>query len=134
MMTTKKLTAAPEKPETRHLTTEEAVKFFDMILTQWVLLDQLDNLSYTSFYRHKIKMLAKQLVIELERSICARHADIYGIQDEAFHNLLQHKKEVIRKISVLKPELQAGFNELLSEYLNAPELVMHRNGIRITEN
>lgn len=133
-MKKKKLTVFPASPPQRHLTTEEAVQVFDLILTQWVLIGQLDKLEHTSFYRHRLKMCAKQLLSEIESSLGSGIADIYGIQDEAFHNLLEHKKEVITKISTLRPELQAGFNELLSEYLNAPELVMHRNGIRVEGN
>jgi hypothetical protein len=44
---------------------------------------------------------------------------------------LMDRKNLMKEISCIRPEYKLGLAELLNQFNNAPELILHRNGIKI---
>jgi len=118
------------KSKPRNFTKEESLLVLNMIVVKWELLTLLDELKHTAIYRHKIKMLVNQLLGELTSELSGGILDMWGVEDEALYELMETQKSIIQQISKLRPDLQFGLNELMKHFFNAPELVLHRNGIK----
>lgn len=110
----------------------QSLVVLNAILACYEHLECMDAIQDTTYYRQSLKVKTKAVLEELEKQSLAI-GDVIGIDNEALSNLMQHKKELIHKISKLRPEEKSGVNALLDEYLKAPELTLHRLGIKIID-
>lgn len=114
------------------LNEKESICVLNAILSGYEFKENLDAIQQTTFYRTSLKNKLNLLMPELEKAT-ESIADVIGIDNEALLNLMVHKKELIKKISVMRPEHQSGVNALLEEYFRAPELILHRLGIKVID-
>lgn len=114
----------------KQITEKEAIACLNAIFSGWQLLECLDVIADTSLYRHSLKLRMRQLMPELEKLV-DEIAMFFDVDPHAMNNLIEHKKELNLKIIAMRPENQAGLNELLAAFFNAPELTLHRLGIKI---
>jgi len=110
----------------------QSLVVLNAILACYEHLECMDAIQDTTYYRQSLKVKTKAVLEELEKHSLAI-GDVMGIDDETLRNLMLHKKQLIEKISKLKPEHKSGVNALLDEYLKAPELTLHRLGIKIID-
>lgn len=118
------------KPKPREFTKEESLLVLNMIVAKWGLLTLLDEFKNTRIYRHRTKMLANQLSDELTAQLSGGILDVWGLEDEALYSLMETQRSIIQQVARLSPDLHYGLNELMKQFFNAPELVLHRNGIK----
>ena len=113
------------------LNEEESIAALNCILVGYEHLECLDRIAKTTYFNQEVKLRVNQLNKALINVAGKGLSEIWGCDDTAMFNLLEHKKQLIEKISTLRPELQSGVDVLLDEYFSAPALTLHRLGIRI---
>ena len=111
------------------LTEQEAIAVLNSIFTGWQFLELLDQISDTSIYRQGLKQKVNLLMPDLQKFV-DEITIFFDVDSSAMNNLMEHKRELAMKICALRPETQAGLNELLAMFFNAPELTVHRLGIK----
>lgn len=116
------------------ITEQEGIFCLVCLLHAAGLLDCLDKIDGTDFYRHEIKQAVKKLQPLLEKYVGAPMADIFKVDADALQGMYEHKKALTVKIAAYRPEVHAGLNELINVYLQQPELTLHRLGIVVPEN
>lgn len=117
-------------PPEKRITEEEAVACLLSLFSGWQMVELMDRISETSLYRHSLKQKVKLMMPELEKHT-DNIAELFGVDTAALNNLFEHRKGLAIKLCDLRPELQAGLNEVLECFFNAPELTMHRLGLKI---
>lgn len=110
----------------------QSLLVLNAILACYEHLECMDAIQETTYYRQSLKIKTKAVIGELEKQSMAI-GDVIGIDNEALSNLMAHKKELITKIAKIRPEQKSGVNALLEAYLAAPELTLHRLGIKIID-
>lgn len=106
----------------------QSVYCLNTLLVAYELLESLDIVKQTNYYKQSLKNKVNLLMPELEKY----SEDIkllWGVDDNTMYQLLNDKKELIKKIASIRPEQKSGLNELLNQFFSTPELVLHRNGI-----
>jgi len=114
------------------LNERQSIAVLNAILVGYEHLACMDAITETAYFKQALKMKVKAVTEELERTTTAL-ADVMGLDDIALFNLMEHKKELMQKIALLRPEHKSGLNVLLDMYISAPELLLHRLGIKIID-
>jgi len=114
----------------QQLTEQESVNCLNALLVGYEFLEILDNVKNTILYKHKMKTIINSLMPELEKH-CNNLELLFGVDDATMFNLISDKQKMMKETALLRPEYKIGFFTLLNDYINAPELVLHRNGIKI---
>ena len=131
MISNLKLKANESLKSSCFLNEEESIAALNCILVGYEHLECLDRIAKTTYFNQEVKLRVNQLNKALINVAGKGLSEIWGCDDTAMFNLLEHKKQLIEKISTLRPELQSGVDVLLDEYFSAPALTLHRLGIRI---
>ena len=118
---------------------ETYVALLNLLIASEFILSCNDELKHTTAYRHSLKQKLRMLEPELEKIIDNDFALIWGVDDEALYNLQHNFRNFIQQFHIDKfkthsPELIAGFGALLEQFHQMPELVLHRNGIKIVQS
>lgn len=116
----------------RNLNEQESIDVLNCILVGYEHLECLDRIENT-FYRHEVKMRVRALKLVLERIAPDGLEQVAGIDNVALFNLMEHKKQLMKKIATLRPEHKSGFNALLDEYLKNPEQLLSKLEIEIID-
>lgn len=119
-----------ETTKSSELSQQEASTCLNALLTGYQLLECLDGVQETTLYRHGLKVKLKALLPELEK-FSEGVSDIWGVEDSTMYELMRGRKELVKQIVLLRPELQNGLNELVKQFVMMPELFLKRNGIKI---
>ena len=126
------LLAVKESRANKFLSPEESIAVLNALLTGYEYLETLDKIRNTTLYKNLLKQKINTLQKELEVQAINLN-EIVDIDNEALFNYMEHKKELMKKIAVLKPELKGGLNHVLDEFFNDPELTIRRLGIEIID-
>ena len=113
----------------KNLTEQESIHCLNSLLVGCELLELLDKIKEFTIFRHSLKQKLNQLIPELEKH-CDNLELITGEDDEIMFTLMD-RKNLMKEISCIRPEYKLGLAELLNQFNNAPELILHRNGIKI---
>jgi hypothetical protein len=111
-------------------TSQECIWAMNSWLTSLELIDLIDKLHGTCLWRQELKVVLSKALKVLEKYANGVE-NITGVDDEAMFSLMDWKKELVRQISNVRMEDQAGLAVLISEYFKAPELTLHRLGITL---
>ncbi len=117
-------------------TAEEYSSMLNLLIAANFVLECNDNLKRTNSYRQNLKMKLKQLEPELIKIIDTDLNYLWGADDPVLYEYQDGIKEFImlfdfKAFSKLPPEQILGFVQLTKDFFNAPELVLHRNGVKI---
>lgn len=119
---------------------EVYVALLNMIIAASFLFDCNEFLSNTSAFKHKIKMLVKQLNPELIKIIDDDLGLLIGTDANArvLFNLQDGFKNYVEQLHLYKmtthtPAQIAGLGELIQKFHQMPEWILHHNGIKIVE-
>lgn len=115
------------------LNEEESIAALNCILVGYEHLECLDRIAKTTYYNQEVKLRVNQLNKALINVAGKGLSEIWGCDDTAMFNLLEHKKKLIEKISTLRPELQSGVDVLLDEYFKSPDFVLNQLNIKIID-
>lgn len=100
------------------------------LLVGFELLECLDAIKETALYRQSLKQKINSLLPELESHVNKVEV-LFGENEQSMFELLEGKKDLMKKIALFRPEYKSGFAEIINQFVNAPELTMHRLGIYI---
>jgi len=112
---------------------QESILILNALLVGYEFVESLDKIQGLSFYQKGLKQKVDTLLPSLEKFADQLNV-IFGVDDKAMFDILDKKKELMKKIALLRPENKAGLNELLDLFFQSPELLIHRNGIKLIEN
>lgn len=119
---------------------ETLVALLNMLIAADFLFQTNEFLQDTTAYKHRVKMLLKQLMPELEKIINEDLGLLIGTNENArvifslqdgFKNYIEQLQ--LNRFITHKPALIAGFGKLTEQFHQMPELVLHRNGIPIVD-
>lgn len=120
---------------------ETYVALLDLLIGSEFVMECNDALAGTNAYRHELKRALKQLLPILEKMIDDDLGQIIAGDDLAVttFNLQDGFRKFIEQLRLNlfikhSPSLIAGFGELMEQFHNAPELTLHRLGIKIKES
>lgn len=120
---------------------ETYVALLDLLIGSEFVMECNDALAGTNAYRHELKQSLKKLLPILEKMIDEDLGQIIAKDDLAAttFNLQDGFRKFVGQLRLDRftkhsPSLIAGFGELMEQFHNAPELVLHRNGIKIKES
>jgi hypothetical protein len=115
-------------PEERE---QKQIAYLNLIITGQLMLGQLDALEGTNVYRGKLKTLVLNLMLQIETLITEDLETIWNCDEPALFDLTDKFKIFIHHMATLRTEHISGLAELLEQWQKMPELVLHRNGIKI---
>jgi hypothetical protein len=116
------------------------VLLLNSLIAAYFLFECNEALEETSVYRQKLKQTLKQLKPILEDMVnedlgllmnTAENVHVLSNLNDGFKNFVENLH--LRKLSKHTPANLAGLGELLAQFHQMPELVLHRNGIKIKE-
>jgi hypothetical protein len=113
---------------------QKQLALLNLLITAFLMLGQLDELKSTNAARHRLKNLINQVVPELEKVIDSDLGLLWGVDDSAMYNLMEHFKGFIHGMATMRTEHIAGLSELLHQWKQHPQLTLYRNGIKIQES
>jgi len=114
------------------ITEQESIYILNSLLVGYEFLECIDKIKEFKVYRNGLKQKVNLLVPELEK-FTDQIGVLFGIDDAAMFDILEKKKELMKKLATLRPENKSGLNELIDLFFQAPELLIHRNGIKIKQ-
>lgn len=114
--------------------TAKQYALLNLLITGWCMLGQLDELKNTSAYKQKMRSLINQLMPELERMVDTDLNLLWGVDDPAMYNLQEQVKKFLTEMAIIPTEYVAGLADLLQQFRQTPQLVLHRNGIKIVNS
>lgn len=123
------------KNEMHHL----YMAILNMFIATEFMLSCNDALKETNSYKMQLKSILKKLEPELIRILEHDLKDLWGADDNALQLLQKGFAEFIKGFSIEEfkyhsPEIIHGFGQLMKDFHNAPELVLHRNGIAFIQS
>lgn len=107
------------------------ISFLNMMMMSEALIESIEQIKDTQFYRHDLKAKTKLLLPELERVVEKDLARIWGVDDNAMYHLIEQQKSLIHRLSTTRPEVWSMINELLDMYDQDREGFLERNEIII---
>jgi hypothetical protein len=113
----------------KQITEDESINVLNLLLVGCELLELIDKVKGTILYRQSLKQKINLVLPELEKH-CDHLSLVLGIYDETMFTLME-KKQLIVELATLRPEYKLGFCEIVKMFKQAPELTMHRLGIKI---
>jgi hypothetical protein len=113
----------------KNITEQESIHCLNALLVGCEFLELLDKVKEFTIFRHGLKQKVNNLLPELEKH-CDQLELITGTDDTIMFTLMD-RKNLMKEISCIRPEYKLGLAELLNQFNNAPELVLHRNGVKI---
>ena len=113
----------------KQITEEDSINVLNSLLVGCELLELIDKVKGTVLYKQSLKQKINLLLPELEKH-CDNLSFVLGIDDEVMFTLME-KKQLIIELATLRPEYKLAFCEIVKMFKNAPELTMHRLGIKI---
>jgi hypothetical protein len=116
----------------KFLNPDESICVLNALLVGFEFMVCLDLVAETTLYRQSLKERVNGALKELQKMSLGL-GEIVNVDDEAMFTYLEHKKQLMKRIAPLKPELKGGLNHVLDEFFNAPELTIHRLGIKIID-
>jgi hypothetical protein len=113
------------------LSQEDALILLNSFLAGFEFLSTLDRIKSLDLYKDKLRSRTRTLVSMLEAPLNKGFNEITGVEDEAMYQIMEGKKQLLKFLAGYAPEYAVGFLDLLQQFQAAPELVLHRNGIKI---
>jgi hypothetical protein len=107
------------------------ITFLNIIMMSETLMEALEAIKETHLYRHELKSKVNLLMPELEKIIEKDLAKVWGVDDNAMYHLMCQQKELIHRISTVRPETWNMLNELLDMYEKGPDEFLKRNELVI---
>lgn len=108
----------------------QSINCLNALLASYELVESLDIVKETNYYKQSLKKKVNALMPELEK-YSEELKTVWGVDDDTLYRLMNDKKKLIKKIATIRPEQKSGLNELLEMFFKTPELVLHRNGIMV---
>jgi hypothetical protein len=116
-----------------NITRQQSILYLNLMFMCEVMLNSIDELKGTSLYRHAIKSKVNLLIPELEKVVEKDLAAIWGVDDNAMYQILDQQKELIKRLSVTRPETWCMLIELLDMYEADKDGFLARNQICISD-
>ena len=107
------------------------ITFLNIIMMSETLMEALEAVKGTHLYRHQLKSKVNLLIPELEKIIENDLAKVWGVDDNAMYHLMCQQKELIHRISTVRPETWNMLNEVLDMYEKTPDEFLARNELVI---
>lgn len=115
------------------ITEQESIYILNSLLVGYEFLECIDKIKEFKVYRNGLKQKVNLLVPELEK-FTDQIGVLFGIDDAAMFDILEKKKELMKKLATLRPENKSGLNEIIDIYLNEPELTLYRLGVAVKKS
>jgi hypothetical protein len=115
----------------KQITEEESISVLNSLLVGAELLELIDKVKGTILYRQSLKQKINLLLPELEKH-CDHLSLVLGIDDQTMFTLME-KKELMVELATLRPEYKLGFCEIVKMFKQAPQLTLHRLGIKFED-
>jgi hypothetical protein len=123
-----------DRDKRNKLSPEESILCMNEMMAGYYHLECMDAVRDTTLYNQRVKERGNAFMKVLEPHVSKGIEMLWGVEDTAFYNLLDHQKSLLQQIAKIKPEQRALLNEIMKQFMNAPELTAHRLGIKIVDD
>jgi hypothetical protein len=93
------------------------------LLSAYHFTDCLDRICNTNYYRHKVKLLTRQLIPELSNFIKPLDA-MFEMNEESAVSSTDAQIELIKLIAAMRPDEKLAFTAVLQKFKENPDKVM----------
>ena len=117
----------------REIKTTPEYIYLTTLLTSYLLMQCLDNLKGTPYYKQQLKLKTNTLYRELEDVMKRDMPEIFGVQDENLYLLMDYVKEGIQDMAIVRPEEIGIRNEIMAMFRETPEKVLDALNIGLVD-
>ena len=97
---------------------QKTYTLFNCLMTSSLMLEYLDQLKETKFYRHRLKHTAKMFEEEIEKHTQKAYANSHSSDEEMSNNLTDNLDFLIKELSILPPQELMLVRGLIVDFLD----------------
>jgi len=113
---------------------KEIIVYLNTLVATNFLLSCMEEFEGTPLFRHNLKALAKRFRDQLIKQTEDDINRIWGIDDSAMYNIMDHQEELLKQISLMRPEECGVITEIIKRYQTSPAAFRAWLGVKIIES
>lgn len=107
--------------------------YLHVLLATNFLLTCMEEMEGTPVFRQKLKQSANRFKEELMKATEADTNQVWGCDDEAMYNLMEHQENLLKEIANMRPENCGIILKMIERYKVSPEAIKNWLGVKIIE-